>query len=700
MSSRFPLTLFFLGMLQVSFAQKELLVLEQWKYDKQRAGSLNSRMTQLAFRQLDQRRQKISQLKTAADWKKRQEEVKKILLESIGGFPERTPLNPVVTGVAERDGVKVEKLYYESLPGYYVTAALFTPVSYSGKLPAIVYCSGHSTNGFRSDTYQRAILNYVKKGFAVLAFDPVGQGERVQYLTPDGSSRMGPTHEHSYPGSQVFMTGVSPARYFIWDGIRAIDYLQTRPEIDGGRIGITGRSGGGTQSAYIAALDDRVLAAAPECYTTTFEMLLRSIGPQDAEQNFLYSIEKGFDIPDLTELRAPKPTLLITTYNDFFSIQGARDVYQEARQAFKALGREEHLAMAEDEAGHASTLRNREAAYAFFRKYLSNPGSSAETDVSIFREDELYVTPTGKVYESLGGKDLREVHLAGMPPASRQSAPGPEELRKLVHAKVGELTGPKSGRSLYSGRITREGYSIEKYLVAGPGDVFLPVLYFKPVSGTKPAIVLANDGGKQEAAQKGRLADRLAREGHPVILPDLSGFGELKDTELPGGDARIEEVSLNLWYLGLLTNRTLIGYRISELQSVLGFAKDILPEGTGISLIGAGTLSAEVLHLAVLSPGLFQKIALIGPLTSYESVIKSRDFRTRFVPSSIAGAWPEYDLPDLVSALPEGKILVTDARDGSGKVLLGPERAAYQKLTGKAAVWWDAGEEEIVRWLK
>ena len=108
------------------------------------------------------------------------------------------------------------------------------------------------------------ILNLVKKGFAVFAFDPYGQGERLQYFDEkEGKSRFSPTREHSYPGAQLFINGASTAKYMIWDGIRAVDYLLTRKEVDPERIGITGRSGGGTQSSHIAAFDDRIKAAAP-----------------------------------------------------------------------------------------------------------------------------------------------------------------------------------------------------------------------------------------------------------------------------------------------------------------------------------------------------------------------------------------------------------------------------------------------------
>ncbi|MEZ4904183.1 MAG: acetylxylan esterase [Spirosomataceae bacterium] len=237
-------------------AQGDLSVLGYWNYHHEQSHVLYSHLCQRAFRQLEERKKRIAQLKTKQDWQKRQAVIKQKLQESVGVFPAKTPLNAVITGTIERGGITVEKLYFESQPNYFVTAALFLPTGKRENLPTILYCSGHSANGFRSQAYQQIILNYVKKGFAVLAFDPIGQGERAQYpksATPQYFyQKFTPTHEHSYGGTPSFIAGVSPALHFIWDGIRAVDYLLSRKEIDSNRIGIAGRSGGGTQSVYIA----------------------------------------------------------------------------------------------------------------------------------------------------------------------------------------------------------------------------------------------------------------------------------------------------------------------------------------------------------------------------------------------------------------------------------------------------------------
>src|SRR5690606_10243951 len=153
-------------------------------------------------------------------------------------------------------------------------------------------------------------------------------------------------------------------------------YLLTRKEVDPQRIGITGRSGGGTQSAYIAAIDPRIHAVAPENYLTNFTRLLQMKRPQDAEQNPFNSIDKGIDQSDFLVVRAPKPALMITTTRDIFSIQGSRESAKEIARIYQAYDKPANFSMVTDDTVHASTRKNREAMYAFFQKHLNNPGDS------------------------------------------------------------------------------------------------------------------------------------------------------------------------------------------------------------------------------------------------------------------------------------------------------------------------------------
>lgn len=657
-----------------AFAQKEdLSVMNYWKYYNEQPAALYQHLTQKAFSSLENRKQAIAALRTKEDWVKRQQLVRTKLQETVGAFPEKTPLNPVVSSKIEKDEVAVENLYFESLPNYYVTASFFKPATSTGKLPTIIFCSGHSANGYRSDTYQHIILNYVKKGFAVLAFDPIGQGERIQYFKTDGTNRFGPTHEHSYPGSQTFLAGTSPARYFIWDGIRSVDYLLTRPDVDGTRLGITGRSGGGTQAAYIAAFDERIVAAAPENYLTTFDKLLKSNGPQDAEQNFYHFIDKGLDLGDLVQVRAPKPLLMVTTTRDIFSIQGARDLFKESQNAYKAHGKVDNLSIVEDDAGHASTLKNREASYAFFQKHLQNPGTNKDEKTTIFTDKELYATPTGNVYNSIKGHNLFSVSKQYSEKViTKRKAVTTTALPQIIKNTT-NFQSPKTPKEsfIFSGRIHREQYAIEKYLVRSAGNYYIPVLWLKPLkSNGKQPVLYFDEAGKEKALAIGGTVDLLAQQGQEVVLADISGTGELAEGYMKGGDAKIDGTSLNLWYAGILTNQTLVGTRLQEIELVRRFAHQLAEKPTNNwQVIAKGAIAADALHDAVLHSNQVAHLVLVDPLISFQSITETENYQTRFMPSAVPGAIIHYDLPDLVNYLTKKTVTVVNPTDAAGQVV-------------------------------
>ncbi|MDZ7606601.1 MAG: acetylxylan esterase [Cyclobacteriaceae bacterium] len=663
-------------------AQDEKATLDYWPFYSDAQNSLYKIQCNYSFAFLNMRKAKIASLDTKEEWLTRQNEVKEILHRIVGPFPDKTPLNPVVTGMLKGDGFSVEKLYFESMPGYRVTAAFFIPEGKKQKLPTIIYCSGHTDLGFRSETYQHVIINLVKKGFAVLAFDPVGQGERQQYFdVASGKSRFRPTHEHSFPGAQMFISGSSAARMMTWDGIRAVDYLLTRREVDPARIGITGRSGGGTQTAYIAALDDRINVAAPECYITSFEYLLKSGGPQDAEQNLFHGLKEGFDLADLLEVRAPKPTLMITTTRDIFSIQGARETYLEAKNAYSTLGFSENLQMAEDDAGHESTLKNREAMYAFFQQHLQHPGSAKDLEVTPFPVAELYVTPDGQLATSIGSKFLFDVNQAAAAEALEQLKTKRDheptflmDLKNTVKTIAGYEKPMDYGKLIFSGRTEFPQYYLNKYVVESVAKLVLPFRLLTPKNQfTKVAIYLDN----QEGGKSLEIPLRLVESGIAVIIPELPGYGELGPGYLKG-DANFNNTSYNQWFAGILTGKSTVAVHAESIEIILKHCKSMLAEDV-VEMIGIsnGPLNSVLLHAAAFDIH-FDAMLLVNPLATFESIVMNRNYDPSFIPFAVAGSLPHYDLPDLVALFAPGKIMLLNARNEMGDPLsLATVDAAY-----------------------
>jgi dienelactone hydrolase len=645
----------------------ELDVIKNWIHFSDASNSLYHHLASEAFDFLDKRTNTITAIHALPDWKRRQELVRKTLLDIVGPFPAKTPLNPRITNTIVKDGYKVENIIYESQPGFYVASSLFIPDGLKGKAPAVIYCSGHSgLAGYRYPTYQHVILNLVKKGFIVFAFDAIGQGERDEYYNPGtGKSDALISETHSYSGVQAFITGSSQAGYVIWDGIRAVDYLLTRKEVDPARIGMTGRSGGGTQTAYIAAMDDRIKAAAPENYVTNFTRLIETAGPQDAEQNMFNVIEHGIDMADYLEVRAPKPTLMITTTRDMFSIQGARETAKEASGIFKAYGKPENFRMVTDDSVHASTKKNREAMYAFFQKHLNNPGDSSDEELTILSPKELQVTKTGQVSTSLNSETVYSLNrktaekLENRLESSRKNFPG--YLAGVVESAK-QLSGykepVKSNEPVFTGRFQKDGYAIEKYFVKGEGDYVIPYLLMKPENPNHKALIYLHPSGKSAEALPGGEMEWFVKNGFTVLAPDLLGVGEMspENTSI--------RVYLRTWYASMLIGRSILAVQAGDVIRLTS----LLKKTQGIDEVygfARKEMAPVLLHAAAFNPSI-TRIALIEPYSSYRSVATNRLYDPKFINSLVPGALKLYDLPDLAASLAPRKLIIAGSLDGAG----------------------------------
>jgi len=656
------------------YSQSELDVIRNsWLEYSDAPNSLYHYLTGQAYDLLAQREDKISKFKTVAEWQERQKMIRETLMDIVGPFPKKTPLNPRITRTIDKGNYKVQHIIFESQPLFYVTSSLYIPsgINRRNRAPAVIYCSGHSVEGYRSAVYQHVILNLVKKGFVVFAFDPVGQGERLEYFDQKtGKSAIGgPTKEHSYPGAQAFITGSSQARYMIWDGIRAVDYLLTRKEVDPERIGITGRSGGGTQSAYIAAFDDRIYAAAPENYLTNYRRLLQTRGPQDAEQNIFNIIYRGLDHPDFLIVRAPKPALMITTTRDMFSIQGVMETEKEVSRVYNAFGKADNFLRSEDDAEHASTKKNREAMYVFFQKHLKNPGNPADEEPQPLTPEELKVTQTGQISASLAGEtvfslnrqeaELRMKELNELRKNSEIFLPGVVNSAKKLS---GYREPPATDDPVFTGRIQRANYAIEKYFIKGEGNYIIPYLLFKPAKPGKSVMIYLHPSGKSAEASAGGEIERFISQGITVLAPDLIGSGEMG----PGafkGDAYFDGASHNLWYASILVGRSITGIQASDVLRLVNLIKRDL-SGSEITGYARKEMAPVLLHAGVFSSDIGSMI-LVEPYSSYKSIVMNRFYDPQFILSCVPGALKEYDLPDLAAAFAPRKLFISGTIDGN-----------------------------------
>jgi dienelactone hydrolase len=629
-----------------------------------------------AFKLLNSRCEKVSQLTTLTDWKERQSQIRQAIWKTVGAFPKKTPLNAKTTGKIKKDGYCVENIIYESLPDFYVTGSLFIPDGLKAPAPAILFCSGHTREAYRALSYQLPVLNLVKKGFIVLAIDPVGQGERIQYVDPlTDKSVIKPSEsynvkaEHSYPSAQVFLTGQSVARYFIWDGIRGIDYLVNRKEVDSGRIGVHGLSGGGTQAAYISALDNRVAASAPACYITSYRRLMESIGVQDGEQNFYHGISEGIDHADFIEARAPKPTLIMAQTNDFFSIQGTHETYRETKRVYEIFGEPGNVGLVEDDFTHGYTKKSREAMVAFFQKHLRISGSSAEENVNYLTEKELQITRTGQVLTSLGGESVFSLNRMEAEKLENRLSISRNNLTRhlpetINSAKIlsGYIRPSLTDEPVFTGRILCESYVVEKYFMKGEGNYAIPYLLYIPDNSNGKAIIYLHPSGKSAETSEGGEIEWFINKGFTVLAPDLLGTGEVGPGIFRG--ANLEDISYNIWFSALLIGKSIVGIQAAD---VVKLARLLLKSKSVNDIYGVAKkeVCPVLLHAAAFDSA-FSRIALVESFTSYRTMVMNKLYKPGFVHSFVPGALTTYDLPDLAACLAPRRLLITGMTDSNG----------------------------------
>jgi cephalosporin-C deacetylase-like acetyl esterase len=677
----------------------------------------------------------VASIQTRAEARERQAMVRGQVLSLIGSLPERTPLNARILGSTQVDGFQIKKVIFDSQPDFPMTALLYLPdgQSASGKRAAILMTPGHSPAGKAGD-YGNAAL-FARNGFIVLSYDPIGQGERLQYpdpANPNVSLASRPTGEHGEASLQPMLIGDTFALYELWDAIRGIDYLAQLPEVDSEHIGAFGCSGGGAVTALVGALDKRIAAIGTACYITSFNTLLPSIGPQDGEQSSPRFISFGFGFPDWIELAAPRPYAVIATYSDMFPFDGARESVIEACRFYALFDpasagiRVGHNAPAvpPTPAGPAlnADTSNKVAATAALQ-FISGPGghgalapimgdilgffvrnlqhradsthlnlppprapgaNSLRPELTDVPKDALQVTPTGQVMTSYPNSvtvfALNKKRAARMIPASR-TAPTVGRLSSAIREVTGAEAVPGTTRPR------------EELLAAKTGPLVLPVrggpngaiidlqgeLSVPSGTGKHPAVLLLVPDSIRgdNAIARANLAqfNAMAADGNLVLA--------ITPRPSPPGTDDMKTPILGPFYLlslrADLVGRTLLGMRVDDaIRAVDYLAARSDVDHSKITATGSGHMGLVLLHTAVLDPRL-KDITIDHVLTSYRSLLDA-PLPIGAPEDILPGVLLRYDIPDLASIL-GARLTETNSLQGTDdlsqtstplKVLAGP----------------------------
>lgn len=604
------------------------------------------------------------QSSTQASLESRKQTIRAKLFESYGfkTLPERTPLNARMTGRVEYPEYTLEKLVYEAWPGIPVSAHLYLPKNTSTPLPCVLYTCGHWYHGKTEHDPRAFCAAMARKGIAVLIYDPMGQGER--YAENE--------HGHLFP----ILAGLSQEGFMVWECMRAIDYLESRPEIDAKRIGLTGASGGGLNTIFTAAVEERLAAAVPVCYPVTYLDFLCEM----AGQNWNGGVDLCNQVPgviayartsDLLAQMIPRPTLQISAVEDSdFPISGARQTALEVAAAYREAGVGDNFKYAEIQARHGYDKTMRETAYGFFLKVLAQQGdgsSSPEPPMEFepWDDPKLRSLPEGE--NGIAGPWLEPLVKSMLSNAAEfGSLPTKESLTEwqdALRARIREICAvPAVGESTvfeYPAQSASDGIEVSGFSVVGKETVtgatesfdcshFTSALTIteKPTEPTRAVVVLSKKSRLETLTSK--LVRDLVDKNVLVCVPALTGLGEN-----PSGEF---ELATNLWMLG----RTLPGEWIAELERIVSQIQAQWP-GIPVCLAGVDGMAETALLAAAIMPTV-SSVAVDQPLVSYRDLISSK---TRWSAGEyLPRVLQHFDLAQVIAAMAPKPVALFNPVDG------------------------------------
>jgi len=659
-----------------------------------------------------ERRQRVVRaIATPQDVLDRQKAVVSELWKMLGDPPEKTPLNASVAGKIERPGYRIEKLTFESRRRLFVTANLYVP-SRSGRHPAILAPLGHSNNGKAWPSYQKLFSNLARKGYVVLAYDPFGQGERIEYpgsRPGESAIRGGGTGEHEYAGRRLILLGANFGLFRVWDGIRGIDYLLTRAEVDAERIGCCGQSGGATLTQFLAALDSRIRVAVVS-EGNTEDLAEANVEPpgsaDDAEQNIVPALARGLDRADLLYAFAPKPLLVGITLHDAghtYSpeyVSGSLDQEDEYKRAYGLLNASERVSLQATTVRHGYVYEMRRATYGWFNRWFEmKGGDDRETSQSVEPDATLMVTPSGFVTTSLGGETAltltQQMAEALHTPASR----GTEDVRTRIRAvlSIEEARGEALPDRVLA-TIGKPGYRAEQFEFTSEREIRIPGWLLTPDNAgpSTPTVLYVGEAAAWSSTAEDAFAERLcARGGCRVAAIDVRGRGECALAYPQRGrfyfPERIADEAYVTWFT-LMLGRPILGGQVHDTLRALDYLR-LRHAGGPISLVGDGPHGVIALYAAALD-GNIARVALRRTITDYRSLAVAERYTQPFGIYAY-GVLREFDLPDVARAAAPRPVLLLDPITPRGEAAGAVARDLYRGVPNATVRTLSASEDPI-----
>lgn len=606
--------------------------------------------------------------KNSEDWQQRKSSLRANLLKAWGGFPE-TPcdLAPRKLGEIQRDGYRVERLIFQTRPGVWMTANAYVPErAKTEKVPAILHVHGHWAGAKQDRVVQSRCIGSVKHGFFVLVVDAYGAGER-------GIGKKLGEYHGEMTGATLFPVGLPLSGLQVYENMRAVDYLQSRPEVDGKKIGITGASGGGNQTMYAGAFDERFSCVVPTCSVGTYDSYLGAACCMcEVVPGALRFTEEG----DVLGLAANRGVMITSATKDAFqfSVGEAKKSFARVESVAKLLGTPDGVKHTIIDSGHDYNQAMREAMYGWMTRHLKGTGDGsplADPEIKTEEPESLRCYPgdsrpddymTIPRFAAAEGQKLLNGHKA--PESADGWKAAREKMRSALVASLGST--PKEVALNIKSEEAADGKS-RRISFDSEAGLTLDVRLDTNKQPKKLAVLINVDEGAEKAFA-GELAKQLRDKGWTVAAPELRATGRLAlPSDKIGNAPDHNTAEWSLWI-----GRPLLGQWVVDVRRTL----DVLTEQLGgslpseVAVIGTGSSGV----IALFSAALDERITHANAIKSLSSYVTSESYRNHRLGLMVPGILRDVgDISHVAALIAPRKVTITGGLRGNGQEILGDD---------------------------
>ena len=602
----------------------------------------------IAKRSVSARKTRLASIKTKELSLAEVRAAKERLKKAFGVFPQKVPLMPKNCGTVTRDGITAEKILIQVRPGMHAPIVIYRneKSDVSEKQPLILQLNGHNANGKAAGNGQRLLMSLAKAGFTTASIDPIGQGERFQY----DLGTENPVRQHNLAGKLLSLEDEFFGTWRLHDAVCALDYLLSRDDVDTSKVGVCGTSGGGTLSSYLFAIDERIHAAAPACYLTTFWRNFQNELPTDSEQIPPGLWADGGDMADFIIARAPAPAILLEVENDFFDVRGTAESLEEAKKIYSLLGHEENCSMFVGPGSHCLSAELRKATFDFFVKHFMDNDKVYEV-IEPWPDELLFATPAGKVLELENEVSVFGYFSAKAQQFKAERNPTKENiadfLKEAFQTTPEDNAVPEYNHNLGEGN---DGFTTSEFAIETDENAFA-ILHIteKNLHHFKPYENVTLYVGHIDSSAE--MLDISAENGILAAL-DVRGVGYTRPLSCSRREDYFDYYDSDYFYdsTGKMLNHSFLAGKVRDLRKTVALFRANGCKNLTIKAHGLGAL--VTLFTLGIDDSIAEKVRLTGLPTAYGDFGGDKDVRW---PQShmIPGMLKVFDIPDLCRILEE-----------------------------------------------